>query len=449
MSYRDEYRRKSISAQEAAGLVKSGMSVSYGAVGGFPLLVDEKLAERAAELEKVIIRAYSSSREPRVLQVDPGQEHFNYNSGHFSRADRKYHEMGRCSFISSQLGDMPVLYRELWKDEVDIACIEVTPMDRSGYFNFGNAISFQKAMCDVAKKVVVEVNQSQPWVYGGYGEAIHIGDIDYIVENNEYEIDEVITPPPSEIDRRIAENAAGLVEEEATIELGVGVIPGLVGELLIDYGLKDLGIHTGTLTDSMVDLIEAGVATGRKKSVNPGKAVHCMGLGSRRLYEYMNRNRGLAGFSCDYTHDVQVIARHKKYTAINSALKIDLTGQVCSESAGHRQISGTGGQLQYTRGANMSPGGKAIICLPSTRRDRQGKALSNIALDLEPGDTVTVPASEAGYIVTEFGTVNLRGKSTWQRAKLLVSVAHPDFRDELEDAARRNGLITPGTAKLG
>jgi acyl-CoA hydrolase len=322
-------------------------------------------------------------------------------------------------------------------------------MDRSGYFNFGNAISFQKAICDVAKKVVVEVNQSQPWVYGGYGEAIHIGDIDYIVENNEYEIDEVITPPPSETDRRIAENAVGLVEDEATIELGVGVIPDLVGELLIDYGLKDLGIHTGTLTDSMVDLIEAGVATGRKKSVNPGKAVHCMGLGSRRLYEYMGRNRGLAGFSCDYTHDVQVIALHKKYTAINSALKIDLTGQVCSESAGHRQISGTGGQLQYTRGANMSPGGKAIICLPSTRRDRQGKALSNIALDLEPGDTVTVPASEAGYIVTEFGTVNLRGKSTWQRAKLLVSIAHPDFRDELEDAARRNGLITPGTAKLG
>lgn len=449
MNYQDAYHRKLISAEEAARLVKSGMNVDYGAVAGFPLLIDEKLAERASELERVIIRAYSAPREPQVLKIDPGQEHFIYNSGHFSRAERKYHQMGRCSFISSQLGEMPRIYRELWRDEVDVAFIEVTPMDEQGYFNFGAAISFQKAICDAAGLVVVEVNESQPWVYGGYDEAIHITDVDYIVENNTCQIDEVAVPPPTETDRKIAEHVAGLVEDESTIELGIGVIPNLVGELLIKYGLKDLGIHSGTLTDSMVDLIEAGVVTGRKKSINREKVVHCMGLGSRRLYQYMNRNPGLAGFPSEYTHNIQVIARHKKFIAINGGLKVDLTGQVCSESAGHRQISGTGGQLEYTRGAYLSPGGKAIICLPSTHGNREGKAISNIAITLELGDTVTVPASDVCYIATEFGVVNLKGKSSWQRAKLLISIAHPDFHDELKDAARRTNLIPPGAAKLG
>ena len=428
--------------------MKSGMRIDYGSVSGFPLLIDEKLAERAPELEKVIIRAYSAPREPQVLQIDPGQEHFIYNSGYFSKVERKYHEMGSCSYIPCKLGEMPRMYRKVLKDEVDIAFIEVTPMDEHGYFNFGAAISYQKAICDVAKTVVVEVNESQPWVYGGYDEAIHIRDVDYIAENNKYKIDEFIMPPPAETDNQIAEHIAGLVEDESTIELGIGVIPNLVGNLLIKYGLKDLGIHSGMLTDSMVDLIEAGVATGRKKSINLGKAVHCMGLGSRRLYEYMNRNPRLTGFPSDYTNSVHVIAQNKKQIAINSALKIDLTGQVCSESTGYRQISGTGGQLEYTRGAYTSPGGKAIICLSSTRRDKEGKIVSNITPTLELGDTVTVPATEVCYIVTEFGVVNLKGKSTWQRAKLLISIAHPDFRAELEDAAQRMNLITRGTAKL-
>ena len=449
MNYQDEYRRRLISAEEAARLVKSGMSIDYGSVGGFPLLIDEKLAEQASALEKVIIRAYSAPREPQVLKIDTKQEHFIYNSGYLSKVERKYHEMGCCSYIPSKLGEMPRMYREVLKDEVDIAFVEVTPMDEYGYFNFGAAISYQKAMCDVAKIVVVEVNESQPWVYGGYDEAIHIRDVDYIVENDKYKIDEFTTPPPTEIDNRIAEHIAGLIEDESTIELGIGVIPNLVGNLLIKYGLKDLGIHTGTLTDSMIDLIEAGVVTGRKKNINLGKVVHCMGLGSRRLYEYMNRNSRLAGFPSDYTNSVHVIAQNKKQIAINSALKIDLTGQLCSESTGYQQISGTGGQLDHTRGAYMSPGGKAIICLPSTRRDKESKIVSNISPTLELGDTVTVPVTEVCYIVTEFGVVNLKGKSTWQRAKLLISIAHPDFRAELEDAAQRMNLITRGTAKLG
>ena len=198
----------------------------------------------------------------------------------------------------------------------------------------------------------------------------------------------------------------------------------------------------------MMDLIEAGVATGRKKNLNPGKAVHCFAAGSRRLYQFMNHNPMLAGFPVDYTNDPYIIAQNKKQIAINSALKVDLQGQVCSESAGVRHISGTGGQLEFTRGAYMSSGGKAFICLHSTHKGKDGKLVSNIVPTLELGDTVTVPVTDVSYVVTEFGVVNLKGKSTWQRAKLLISIAHPDFRDELEEAAHKMNLITRGTSEL-
>ncbi len=449
MNYRDEYRRKLILAEEAARLVRSEMWIDYGYICGFPLLIDEELAKRAPELKNVKIRAYGSLTEPNVLKVDPKQEHFIYHSGQLSRAERKYYDKGYCLYIPFNLSEGGRLYREWLKDEVDLAFIEVTPMNEHGYFNFGAAISYEKAICDVARTVVVEVNESQPWVYGGYDEAIHISEVDYIVENNKYKIAEVPVLQPTEVDERIAEHIANLIEDGATIELGIGGIPNMVGNLLIKYGLKDLGIHTGTLTDSMIDLIEAGVVTGKKKGLNPGKVVHTCAIGSRRLYEYMAHNTMLAGFPVDYTHNLNIIAQNNKQVCINSALKVDLKGQVCAESVGLRHISGTGGQLDWTRGAYMSPGGKAFICLHSTHEGRDGKLRSNITPTMELGDTVTIPSVDVPYIVTEFGAVNLKGKSTWQRARLLISIAHPDFRDELEEAARRMKLITQGASRLG
>ena len=448
MSYQEEYRRKLISAEEAAGLVRSGMWIDYGYFCGFPLLIDEKLAERAHELEKVKIRAWASLTEPQVLKVDPKQEHFIYNSWQFSAMERKHHNRGCCSYIPSNLGEMPGIYRECLKDEVDIAFLEVTPMNEHGYFNFGASISYQKAICDVAQIVIVEVNESQPWVYGGYDEAIHISQVNYIVENREHEIAELPLVQATETDEKIADHIVELIDDGATIQIGIGGMPHTVGKLLIKYGLKDLGIHTGMFTDSMMDLIEAGVVTGRKKSLDPGKAVHTCTIGSKRLYQYINHNTILAGFPVNYTHNLYVIAQNKKLIAINSALRVDLKGQVCSESAGQRQISGTGGQLEWIRGAYLSPGGKAFICIHSTHSDKDGKLVSNIVPTLELGDVVTVPRTDVSYIVTEFGMVNLKGKSTWQRAKLLISVSHPDFRDELEEAAVKANLITRGTCQL-
>jgi len=447
MSYEDEYKRKLISAGEAAGLVKSGMWIDYGAICGFPSLIDQKLIERAHELKEVKIRAEHSHTQ--IPRFDPKQEHFIHNSWFLGKVEREYHKNGCCSYIPFGLSEGPRMYREWLKDQVDITFIEVTPMDADGNFNFGTAVTRQKAACDVAKIVVLEVNEHQPWVYGGYDEVVNISQADYIVENYEYKIPEFPAAEITSEDEVIARLLAEQIEDGATIQLGVGAIPSVVGKLLIKHGLKDLGIHSEMFNDSMMELIEAGVVTGEKKSLNPGKAVHCFAAGSEKLYKFMDRNPVLAGFPVDYTNDPYIIAKNEKQIAINGTLRVDLRGQVCSESVGCRQISGTGGQLEFTRGAYMSPGGKAFICLHATRKDKDGKLISNIVPVLELGDMVTVPASDVSCIVTEYGMVNLKGKSVWQRARALISIAHPSFRDELTEAACKAGFITKGTMGIG
>ena len=445
MNDQDEYQHKLISSEDAAGLVKSGMGVDYGFVCGFPLLIDEKLTERAIELEGVIIRAYMSLSEPQVLKVDREQKHFIYNSWLFSAVERKYHDAGACSYIPSNFGETPRIYREYLKEKADIAFIGVTPMDGQGYFNFGLATSYHKALCEVARTVVIEVNESQPWIYGGCDESIHISQIDYIVENNKYKVPELPVPPMTKTDESIAEHVVERIGDGATIQFGIGIIPGAVGKMLVKSGKKDLGIHTGVFIESMADLIETGVVTGEKKNLNPGKAVFTCAMGTRKLYEYMNRNNTLAGFPVDYTHNPYIISQNWQQIAVNSALRIDLQGQVSSESSGSRHISGTGGQLEFTRGAYMSPGGKAFICLRSSHTDKAGKLISNVVPVLPLGEAVTVPETDVSYVVTEHGVVNLKGKSSWERAKSLISIAHPDFRAGLEEAAGKAKLLTRGT----
>ena len=444
--FQEEYKRKLISAEEAAGLVKSGMWIDYGAICGFPSLIDEKLAARTGELKNVKIRAEHSHTQ--IPKADPDQKTFIHNSWFLGKVERDYHRDGACSYIPFGLSEGPRMYREWLKDEVDITFIEVTPMDENGNFNFGSSITRQRSACDVAKKVVVEVNEHQPWVFGGYDEEVNISQVDYVVENHEYKIPEFPTPVATEEDKIIAGLLAEQIENGATIQLGVGAIPAVVGKLLIEHGLKDLGVHSEMFNDSMMELIEAGVVNGKKKSLNPGKAVHCFAAGSEKLYKFMDRNPVLAGFPVDYTNDPYVIAQNNNQIAINSALRVDLRGQVCAESVGCRQISGTGGQLEFTRGAYMSEGGKAFICLHATRQDAGGKTISNINPVLLLGDMVTVPASDVSHIVTEYGMVNLKGKSVWQRTKLLISIAHPNFREELEKTARDLNFITRGTSGL-
>ena len=260
-NYKRQYQRKLISAEEAAGLVKSGMWVDYGAICGFPSLIDEKLAARAKELTNVKIRAEHSHTQ--LPPKDPHQEHFIYNSWFFGRVDRENHKNGITSYIPFGLGEGPRMYRQWLKDKVDITFIEVTPMDEKGNFNFGTAVTRQKAATEVAKTVVMEVNEHQPWVMGGYDEVVNISEVDYIVENHEYRIPVFPAATVTPEDEKIAALLAEQIENGATIQLGVGAIPSVVGKLLIKHNLKDLGIHSEMFNDSMMELIEAGVVNGQ------------------------------------------------------------------------------------------------------------------------------------------------------------------------------------------
>ncbi len=231
-------------------------------------------------------------------------------------------------------------------------------MDKEGNFNFGT-VEKNKAICDMAKTVVAEVNQSMPWLSGGYDECIHISQVDYIVENDKFEIPELLFPQPTEVDRVIAKHVAELIEDESTIQIGIGGLPNEVGRLLIERGAKDLGIHTEMFAESLMEMLKAGVVTNRRKSLHPGKAVCSFVIGSRRLYDFVDHNTMIAAFPIDYTNDPYIVAQNRKQIAVNSAIEVDLQGQVSSESHGYRHISGTGGQLELTRGAYASPGGKA------------------------------------------------------------------------------------------
>lgn len=443
MDYKEQYKRKLISAEAAAKMVKSDMWVDYGAILSFPSLIDEELARRAHELEKIKVRGCLALKEPEVLKADREGKHFIYNEWHFSDISRMFHDAGCCSYIPYNLGEGPELYHNLLTHRPDIAFIGVTPMNQQGFFNFGT-IEKNRTVCEMAKTVVLEVNQAMPWLLGGYDECIHISQVDYIVENDKYGVFELPLAEPTEVDRLIAERVAELIEDESTIQIGIGGLPNYVGKLLTERGLQDLGIHTEMFTESMMEMFGAGVVTNKKKTLNPGKAVCTFAIGSRKLYEFIDHNTMVAGFPVDYTNDPNIVAQNRKMVSVNSAIEVDLQGQVSSESYGYRHISGTGGQLQFHRGAYASPGGKAVICLPSTYQDKKAKPRSRIVVGFQPGTIITVPRTDVSCIVTEFGMVNLKGKTVWERAKALISIAHPDFRDELEEQARRHRIIPKG-----
>ena len=444
MDFKEEYKRKLISPQDAAKLVKPGTWIDFGYFIGAAYLIEEEVAKRKEELVNVKIRSSGFCLEPQTIKADPEQQAFIFHDFFFIKHERKYYDAGCLSHIPFNFHEAPRLYREFLRDSVDIAFMGVTPMDKYGYFNFGVGLASQKAICDVARTVVVEVNESMPWAMGGYDEAIHIQNVDFIIENKKYKIPEFEEVKPTDVDRAIAHNIISLIEDGATLQLGIGAVPNIVGNLLIDSGKKDLGIHSEMFTDSMVDLIQERVVTGSRKSLNPGKAVYCFAAGSRKMYDFIDHNPLLAGFPVSYTNDPYIISQNEKQVSINNAIKVDLTGQVSSETVGYRQVSGTGGQLDFSLGAYMAQGGKALICLHSTYESKDGKIESRIVPKLEAGEVVTVPRSVTSSIVTEYGVANLKGKSTWERARSLIEISHPRFRDELKEEARKILIIPKG-----
>jgi len=324
---------------------------------------------------------------------------------------------------------------------VDVALLRVGPMDKHGFFNLGVSNSVTPNVIAVAKTIIVEVNESVPRCLGGNKEAVHISKVDFIVEGDNKPLIEVPPAPVSDEDRIIAELIMKEIEDGACLQLGIGGMPNTIGSLIAESDLKDLGIHTEMLVDSMVDMYEAGRVTGMRKTLDPGKMVYTFAMGRQRLYDFLDDNPTCASCPADYTNDPYVISQNDKVVSINNALEIDLYGQICSESSGTRQISGTGGQFDFHYGSFRSKGGKGFLCLSSTTTGKNGELLSRIKPIITPGGIVTMPRSLVFYIVTEYGmTKMIKGLSNWERAEEIINVAHPDFRDDLIKEAQQNKI---------
>jgi acyl-CoA hydrolase len=434
-------RAERIAAVDAAGLVRSGNWVEYGTAVGQPDVFDAALAERIDELRDVKIRAGATLRARAVLEADPGRDHFHWFNWHFTGYDRAKGDAGLASYIPCNLGEIPDYYRR-FIDPPEIAVLKTCPKDDGGFYNFSLAALWHRAIVERARVVIVEESAGLPYL-DGVENAVHESEVDYVIEGDHGPAPDIPNPPPTDVDRAVARLIAGEVENGSCLQIGIGAMPNAVCSLLLESGVHDLGVHTEMLTDGIVDLYRAGVVTGSRKTLHPGKVVCTFGFGSRTLYETVDRNPDFLCLAVDLINQPHTVMQNDHVVAINNTTQMDLQGQAASESAGHRHISGTGGQSQFVRGAYASRGGKSFICMSSTY-ERRGVRASRIVVDLTPGNIVTATRADNMYVVTEYGIINLKGKSIPERATAMISIAHPDFRDELERQARAHGLIPKG-----
>ncbi len=435
-----EYARKLISAQEAAQLVKSGDWLDYSLSCGQPVEIDKALALRASDLKDVKVRSAVSLRMPEIMKAEDAGEHFAWHSLHLSGIDRKIIDKGWGSYIPIRLSETPRYYRENI-EPIDISIFQVCPMDKHGYFSLGPQITWLMAALEKSRMIIFEVNQNMPRTLGGYDDKLHISQVDYVVEGPNDPI--IVVPPadPGETEKKIACFIVDEIPNGANLQLGIGGMPNAVGSIIAQSDLKDLGVHTELYVDALLEITKAGKVNGRKKNIDRGLQVYCFAFGSEELYRFIDNNPECAAYPGDYTNEPYIIGQLDKFMSINNAIEVDLYGQVCSESDGTRQISGNGGQADFVMGAYRSKGGKSFICLASTY-EKEGQLKSRINPILKPGSIVTSNRTTTHFVVTEYGIVNVKGKSTWERAEALISIAHPLFREQLVQEAAKLKIWT-------
>ncbi|MCI9158409.1 MAG: butyryl-CoA:acetate CoA-transferase [Lawsonibacter sp.] len=439
MDHQALYQQKLTTPEQAVKAVKSGDWVDYGWCTNHPVALDKALAARKDELTDVKVRGGVTMWMPEIAKAEDAGDHFTWNSWHCSGIDRKIIGKGMGFFAPMRYSELPRFYRE--NVTVDVAMIQVAPMDSHGNFSYALAASHLADMLDKAKIVIVEVNKNMPWVYGLTGSEINIADVDYVVEGDDPAVAQLGGGgEPTDVDRAVAKLIVEQIPNGACLQLGIGGMPNTVGSMIAQSDLKDLGVHTEMYVDGFVDMALAGKLTGRNKALDKGRQVYAFAAGTQKLYDYVDRNPAVMAAPVDYTNDVRVLAQLDNFISINNAIDMDLFGQVNAESAGLKHISGTGGQLDFVMGAYLSKGGKSFICMSSTVTGKDGTVKSRIVPTLTPGSIATDPRSCVQYIVTEHGMIDLKGLSTWERAEAIISIADPQFREQLIQDAQKMGI---------
>lgn len=432
-------RSKFVSPETAAQAVQSGDWVDYGFGAGFPELMDRALAGRKEELRDVKIRGGLVIR-PRieVVEQDPEQHAFTYYSWHIGDYERKLQSRGLCRFLPMILRYLPELYRHHIR--VDAAFVPVSKPDNRGYCGLGISNYAWRTIFEQARTVVFEINEHLPTLQGVDGShRVHLSEADFIVEGEHEPLPLRTYKEPSPIDIQIARHVVGEIPDGAVLSLGVGGVPFTVAKMLAESDLKDLGCHTGTISDAFLALHRAGKLTNRRKEIDTGLSTWNLAMGTQELYDWLRDEPELfRPADVDYVHAPERIGRMSNVISINGGVQLDLMGQENAESAGTRQLSGTGGQLDFLEGAFRSPGGKGFICINSARTTKDGALKSNIVPCIPAGSTVSAPRGMVQYVATEYGVAKLSGLSLRERAEAMIAIAHPDFRAELTQYAQEN-----------
>ena len=431
MDYQQMYQNKLTTAASAANVIQSGDWVDYGWCVNTPVAVDKEVAKRLPSLENVNFRGGILMWVPEIFQIEDPAAHMTWNSWHMGGIERKAVAQGFSFYSPIRYSELPRYYRDL-SCPSRVAIFQVSPMDEHGYFSFGPSASHLAACCERAEVIIVEVNENMPRCLGGFENGIHISKVDMVVEGDNPPIGEMGGgAAATDVDQAVAKLIVEEIPDGACLQLGIGGMPNAVGTMIAESDLKDLGVHTEMYVDAFVDIAKAGKITGAKKNIDRYRQTYAFGAGTKKMYDYLNDNPECMSAPVDYTNDIRSISALDNFISINNTVEIDLNGLGGAGGAGVKNISGAGGQLDFVLGAYLSKGGKSFICCSSTFTNKQGEKVSRIRPTLANGSIVTDTRANIHYFVTEYGKVNLKGLSTWQKAEAIISVAHPDFRDDL------------------